>query len=160
MYMLIPWQKQSFLWDYHFFFCPKSVSIYCSNTQILYVDAYGNWRHVTVYAVCLIRNRCRSEAVKWGMEVHYRNNIAESNAQNYICLILITFENVHCRILVNLKLITMRQFCLTSIHIIGYHTDRLHFWYFKFQNYWQTQNPMSTNHQITSECFKLGATMS
>jgi hypothetical protein len=125
--MLIPWQKQSFLWDYHFFLCPKSVSIYCSNMQILYVDTYGDWKHMTVYAVCLIRNRCSSEAVKWGMEFLYRNNTAERNVHNYICLILITSENVHCRIAVNLKLITMPQFCLPSIHIIGYHTDRLHF---------------------------------
>jgi hypothetical protein len=61
------------------------------------------------------------------MEVHYRNNIAERNAQTYICLILNTFENVHCRVLLNLKLITMRQFCLTSIHRIRHHTDKLTF---------------------------------
>jgi len=58
------------------------------------------------------------------MEVQYRNNIAERNAQSLVCLILNTYENVHCRILINLKLFRILQFCLTSIHIIGCHTDR------------------------------------
>ena len=128
---------------------------------------------MTVYAVCLIRNRCRSEAIKLGMEVHYRNNTEERNAQNYICLLLITFENVHCRILANLKFMTMRQFCLTSIHIIAYNTDRLHLRYFKFQNYLAKAKPNEyesphhlkmfqarSYHVLVAVIFFLGATSS